>query len=103
LPPVHASLDRASLATIAMAGGGRYFELDRDADRDISNQIIDGARRRSGAQGVVNGAQEIYWQFLLAAAVLLGLGTIFLQERAELWLYSIGTAATLAIAWTLTR
>src|SRR5262245_30905069 len=35
-PPIHASLDRSSLSTIATAGGGQYLELDREPDRDIA-------------------------------------------------------------------
>src|SRR5436309_4574517 len=35
--PIHSALDRASLATIANAGGGEYLELDRDGDREIAN------------------------------------------------------------------
>jgi hypothetical protein len=102
-PPVHSSLDRASLTAIATAGGGQYFELGREDDKDISNRIIDAARRRAGSRGVQSGTEDLYWQCLLAAAAFLAVGAIFLQERAELWLYSLGAAATLAIAWTLVR
>src|SRR5688572_3128558 len=59
--PGRSRLDRASLQRIAAAGGGQYFELDRDADRDIANAIIDAGRRqgvpaartlRGGVEGV---------------------------------------------------
>ena len=99
--PVHSSLDRASLDTIATAGGGQYFELDRDDDREIANRIIDAARRRAGPRGVVSDTEDLYWPCLLAAAGFLGLGVGFLQERAELWLYAIGAAAALAVAWAI--
>jgi len=103
-PPIHSSLDRASLATIATEGGGQYFELDREDDREISNRIIDAARRRSaGSNGVESGTQDLYWQCLLAATGFIGIGVLFLQERAELWLYSFGAAATFFIVWTVTR
>ena len=36
---------------IATAGGGRYFELDRESDRDIANAIIDATRRRAERGG----------------------------------------------------
>jgi len=102
-PPIHSSLDRASLAQIANAGGGEYLEIDREGDREIANRIIDAARRRAGSRGVQVENEELYWRFLLAAAVFLGAGLLFLQERAELWLQAAGASAALAILWTLTR
>jgi Ca-activated chloride channel family protein len=102
-PPVHSSLDRASLATIANAGGGEYLELDREGDREISNKIIDAARRRSGSRGLQLESEELYWRCLAAAAVLLLVGLLFLQERVELWLQAAGASVALAIVWTLTR
>ena len=71
-------LDRSSLATIATAGGGRYFELDREEDRDIANAIIDLTRRRSGGRGVEQSFQDRYREFLMAAAGLVALGVLFL-------------------------
>src|SRR6266508_6275162 len=85
-PPVHSSLDRASLAQIANVGGGEYLEIDREGDREIANTIIDAARRRAGSRGVQVENEELYWRCLLAAAVFMGAGLLFLQERAELWL-----------------
>jgi len=102
-PPIHSSLDRASLAQIAQTGGGDYLELDREGDREIANHIIDAARRRAGSRGVQVENEELYWRCLLAAAVLMGIGLLFLQERIELWLQAAGAGAALAILWTLTR
>jgi Ca-activated chloride channel family protein len=102
-PPVHSSLDRASLATIANAGGGDYMELDREGDREIANHIIDAARRRAGSRGVQVDNEELYWRCLLTAAVFMGVGLLFLQERVELWLQAAGAAVALAVVWTLTR
>ncbi len=87
-----ASLDRASLESIATAGGGRYFELDRDDDRDIANAIIDSTRRRANTGGVNETIQELYWRALLVAAVLVGLGVLFLRDQAALAL-QLGAAA----------
>ena len=39
--PGKSRLERASLQRIAAAGGGQYYELDRDPDHDIANAIID--------------------------------------------------------------
>jgi Ca-activated chloride channel homolog len=102
-PPVYSSLDRDSLDAIAMAGGGQYFELGRDGDREIANRVIDAARRRAGTLGLEAGARDVYWQFLFAAAWLLAIGVIFMQERVELWLWAAGAGAALAFIWTVTR
>ena len=102
-PPIRASLDRASLTTIANAGGGEYMELDREGDREIANKIIDATRRRAGSRGVEASNEELYWRFLLAAAALVIVGLLFLQERTELWLQAAGGAVALTFVWTLTR
>jgi Ca-activated chloride channel family protein len=105
LPPpslIHSALDRESLAAIATAGGGLYMELGRQSDRDIANRIISATRRRAGSIGIETADQELYWQFLLAAAVLLVAGAAFMQERTELWLSALGAGAALFLVWTLT-
>ena len=102
-PPVRAALDRPSLTLIANAGGGEYLELDREGDREIANKIIDAARRRAGSRGLEVSNEELYWRFLLAAAVLMAIGLLFLQERVELWLQAAGAVVALTLVWTLTR
>ncbi|OFV90302.1 MAG: hypothetical protein A3H95_03275 [Acidobacteria bacterium RIFCSPLOWO2_02_FULL_64_15] len=101
--PIHSSLDRASLAAIAVAGGGQYLELDRETDREIANRIVDAARRRAGTAGIEQGVRDLYWYCLFAAACFVTLGGVLLKERAELWLHTAGAAATLLTIWTLTR
>ena len=101
--PIHSALDRASLSRIATAGGGLYRELDRESDQEISNLIVDAARRRAGTRGAEAATEELYWRLLLAAAIFIGLGVVFLQERSELWLQAAGTAATLIFILSLTR
>ena len=102
-PPIRAALDRGGLMNIANAGGGEYMELDREGDREISNRIIDAARKRAGSRGLEVANEELYWRFLLAAAVFLAAGLLFLQEKAELWLQAAGAAVALTLVWTLTR
>jgi len=102
-PAIHSTLDRDSLEAIATAGGGQYLELGRESDREIANRIISAARRSAGPLGAESTARDLYWQCLLAAAGLLVAGVVFMQERAELWLYTFGTGAALFLIWTVTR
>ena len=101
--PIRSSLDRASLARIAIAGGGRYFQLDRDTDVAIANSIIDAGRRRAGSRGLETTAEELYWPFLLAAACLIGLGPVFITDRTDVWLQVAGAGAALCVVWMLAR
>jgi Ca-activated chloride channel family protein len=83
---VRSILDRSSLSTIATAGGGRYFELGREPDREIASAIIDLTRRRAGGQGVQETFNDRYREFLMAAAGLVVLGILFLRDQATLGL-----------------
>lgn len=97
---LHAALDRSSLLTIATAGRGRYFDLDRQPDRQIATAIIDDARRRAGPLGVEPIAEDFYWPFLFAGGCLICLGVLFLRERGELWLESAGAVLAIWIVWS---
>jgi hypothetical protein len=94
------SLDRSSLSVIANAGGGRYFELGRDDDRDIANAIIDSTRRRANTGGVNETVQELYWRALLVAAIFLGLAVLFLRDQAALTLQLTAAAGVLVLLVT---
>ena len=94
-PLIRSVLNRAELSRIATAGGGRYFEIDRENDRDIANAIIEQTRRRAGSRGLQEGVQELYWNFLLAAGVLIALGVLFLRDRVALALQLSAAAAVL--------
>ncbi len=94
-------LDRSSLTVIATAGGGRYFELDREPDREIASAIIDLTRRRATSTGVAEETVDLYGRALLAAAASLGLAIVFLGDRAGLVLQLIAAAATLAMIGTI--
>jgi Ca-activated chloride channel family protein len=90
-------LDRESLRRIALAGGGEYFELGRQPDRDIAFSIISTARRRADIAQEDESQEELYWRFLFAAAVFLGLGTFLLKDGAELWWQAAGAVAAMLI------
>jgi hypothetical protein len=97
---VSSVLDRSSLAALATAGGGRYFELERESDRDIANAIIEATRRRAERGELEESARELYWSALLMAAVLLALGVLFLRDRASL---ALQFAAAVVVIVVLAR
>ena len=94
-PPIHSVLDRRSLRAIAQAGGGQYFELGAEPDHVVALRILSDVQR--SARGVVQRQEsftDLYWYFLLAAAVMLGAGTLLLKERTQLW-WQLAAAAAL--------
>ena len=98
-PAIRSFLNRAELSRLATAGGGRYFELDRESDRDIANTIIEQTRRQAGTRGLQEGTRDLYWNFLYAAAAFLALGVLFLRDRVALALQlSAATAVFIFIA-----
>jgi hypothetical protein len=99
--PGRSRLDRASLQRIAAAGGGRYFELDRDPDRDIANAIIDSGRRQVPATIEEGAVDELYWRFLAAAVAAAAIAALLFRERAELWIQLTASVLTGAALWRL--
>lgn len=93
--PISSFLDRNSLTVIATAGGGRYFELDREPDREIASTIIDLTRRRAMSAGLAEETVDLYWRCLMAAAAFLALGIVFFGDRVGLALQIAAAAATL--------
>ena len=100
--PIRAALDRGSLQEIALAGRGRYFELERETDRSIALRIIQDVRGRS-ATGLQEQRIDAYWQFLLGAAGALGLALLFTRERAQLWWQAVAVLAALLVLVNVTR
>lgn len=94
--PATSRLDRAGLQRIALAGGGQYFELDRDGDRYIANSIVDAGRTMAPSLGAVEESEDLYWRFLAAAALFPPLGLLFLRDRPEVWMLTVGAVAILA-------
>jgi hypothetical protein len=99
--PGRSRLDRASLQRIAAAGGGQYFELDRDPDRDIANAIIDAGRRQAPVITERGTTEDLYWRFLAGALGLAAVGSMFTRERTELWMQLLGAAVAGAAVWSL--
>jgi Ca-activated chloride channel family protein len=94
---VRAVLDRDSLRTIARMGGGEYFELGREPDRDIARRILTGVKRHAPVSHVDESDEELYWYLLFAAALVLCVGTFAIKSGAELWWQVVGVVATLAV------
>ena len=96
-PPIHSVLDRQSLRAIAQAGGGRYFELGSEPDQVVALKILADVQR--SARGITQREEdftELYWFLLAAAAGLVGLGTLLLKERVQLW-WQLAAAAVLLV------
>lgn len=98
---VRATLDRSSLIQIAAAGGGEYFELGREPDRDIAFRIVDRLRKMAGDRQATENFEDLYWRFLLGAAIVLCLGTLVLHKRAELAWQTAGALATVLLLASL--
>ncbi len=97
-PPIHSVLDRQSLRAIAQAGGGAYYELGSEPDHVVALKILADVQRSS--RGMLQRQEdfaELYWYFLLAAAALIGIGTLLLQERTQLW-WQLSAATLLLVA-----
>ena len=94
---IRAVLDRGSLQAIARAGGGDYFEMGREPDRDIARSILTGIKRQAPVLHVDEGYEELYWYLLFAAALVLCLATVALKNGAELWWQVVGVAGTIVV------
>jgi Ca-activated chloride channel family protein len=94
--PVHSVLDRPSLIQLARSGGGEYFEIGRGSDRDVAFSLISRLRQRSNRAQVVESFDDLYWQFLLAAGIVLCIGALLLRRRVELaWQAAVAGAVVL--------
>lgn len=100
-PVVRSVLDRGSLVQLAVAGGGEYFEIGDEPDRVVAFRIIDRLHRQSDVSQQVESYEELYRRFLIAAAVMLGLGTLFLHKRADLAWQAGGIVVAVILLATL--
>ena len=97
-PPAVSHLDRRGLQRLALEGGGQYFELDREADRDIANAIIDAGRRSSAPHVRDTVATDVYWPFLGGACGLAAMAALFARRSPPLWWQLAGAIAALIVA-----
>jgi Ca-activated chloride channel family protein len=96
MPPAVSRLDRPALQRIAAAGRGRYFELDRNPDREIANAIIDTGRRLAPSLGTVEEHTDVYWWVLYASSLVVALGLMFVRDRAALGILLLAAGASAA-------
>jgi Ca-activated chloride channel family protein len=92
--PGTSRLERSSLQRIALAGRGRYFELDRDGDRQIATTIVADGRRLAPAVGLQEVSEELYWWFVAAASLIAAAGLALVTRRTELGILLAGSIAT---------
>ena len=101
--PIRAVLDRSSLREIARAGGGDYYELDRQSDRELASRLIANVQRRATVVQAEETRTDLYAQCLLAAAVFLWLGILMLRNSTQLWSLAAVSAAALFVIATAYR
>jgi Ca-activated chloride channel homolog len=102
-PVVRSVLDRNSLVQLAVAGGGEYFEIGDEPDRVVAFRIIDRLHRQSDVSQQIETFEDFYRRFLMAAAVMLGLGTLFMHKRADLAWQAGGVAVAVILLVSLAR
>ena len=100
-PVVRSALDRTSLVQIAVAGGGEYFEIGDEPDRVVAFRIIDRLRRQNNLSPPVETLEELYPRFLMAAAVVLGLGLLFVRKPLELVWHGLGVGVAGSVLLSL--
>ena len=86
---------------MAVAGGGEYFEIGDEPDRVVAFRIIDRLHRQSDVSQQVESFEELYRRFLMAAAVMLGLGMLFLHKRTDLAWQAGGVVVAVVLLATL--
>jgi Ca-activated chloride channel family protein len=96
-PVIRSVLDRASLVQIAVAGGGEYFEIGDEPDRVVAFRIVDRLRRNASIVKELESFDELYGRFLMAAAVALVIGTVFLRKRTELFWQALAALAVVLL------
>ena len=96
-PAIRSTLDRQSLARIAVAGGGEYFEIGREPDQVVVFRLIDRLARLSTVAQPVETFDDLYLRALMAATIVLCLGTLALRRRTELAWQAASALATVVL------
>jgi len=88
---------------LAGAGGGDSFEIVSDPDRIVACRIVERLRRRADVVKEVESFDELYPRFLMAAAIVLVVGTAFLRKRTELAWHAAAAVAVVVLLSSLIR
>ena len=67
----------------------------------VAFRIVDRLRQRSEVAQQVDSFDDLYSRFLMAAAIVLGLGLLFLHKRTELVWQAVGVLAAVILLATL--
>ncbi|MEW6322894.1 MAG: VWA domain-containing protein [Acidobacteriota bacterium] len=98
-PNAVSRLDRRGLQRIAAAGGGQYFELERDGADRIAAALVDLGRRAAPGLTLEARGADLYPRLLAAAMLLAAAAWLFLREKTELALQLAGVSlAAVALA-----
>jgi hypothetical protein len=94
-PKRRAVLDERALRDIARAGGGTYYEIGREPDRDVAFRLVSSVRQRASSSDETTSYEDLYWYAMVGTAVLLGIAALVLRKPVELWWQAAGVAAAL--------
>lgn len=99
--PSRSMLARDQLMRISGSGGGQYFEIGRETDRDIANAIIDAGRKLAPSLGAGETTEDLHWRPVALAPFVLAFGLLFLRGRQDLVLTLV--AAGVSLVWLSSR
>jgi len=101
-PVIRSVLDRKTLREIAWSGGGDYYEIGSEPDRDMAFRLIASIRKHAASTEQETRYEDLYWRFLAAAAASLGLGALFVRRKMEVGWHAAGmVVALVALVATL--
>lgn len=93
--PSRSMLARDQLQRIAGSGGGQYFEIGREPDRDIANAIVDAGRRLAPSRGAGETTEDLHWRPIAIAPFVLALGLLFVRDSQDLVIALVTAGASL--------
>ena len=93
-PAIRATLDRGPCRGSRTPAAASTSRSTAKATARSRTRSSTRRGRRAGSRGIEVATEELDWRFLLAAAALMSVGLLFLQESIELWLQAAGRGAS---------